>query len=418
MKKQIILLLLIAGISFAQEVDTAKIMQVYTLEDSLNNLRSEMKNISVEISLLKKQIAEGNDFDKLLGLLEENEIADVPEEQRSKRKRLDAMLKLLNQRPGTLMFNGTAIALLQNNLSSKKSAGIGVLDIYAHTTFGENILFFSALEFLGGNGLSSKSNSYLPFFANEGSFQDEDGLDRIGLLESWLEFSLLNSGLTITAGKLDLTNYFDNNSYANDETAQFISSNFVNNGTLPFIESTPGVRIRTSLLEYFFVQLALASTSNSGENIFDGFIQSGSVGIKTLSNSDWEGNLRFYGYSFSNQKKSFGFGISYDQTLSEKFGLFFRYGNNNNNFSEIIPIESSYSGGIRIKFGVLSKLGFGYAHNSFYDERINDDVAEIYFRHQFNKWIYLSPHLQFYSRSEGNEKENSFLLGLRTQLNF
>src|SRR6185295_981423 len=43
---------------------------------------------------------------------------------------------------------------------------------------------------------------------------------------------VLSQKLSFIAGRLDLTNYFDHNAAANDETTQFLSDALVNNPTL------------------------------------------------------------------------------------------------------------------------------------------------------------------------------------------
>ena len=66
-------------------------------------------------------------------------------------------------------------------------------------------------------------------------------MDRISVREVWLQSELLKQHVRLVAGKIDLTNYFDSNSIANDETTQFITSAFVNNRTLEVPENGPGI---------------------------------------------------------------------------------------------------------------------------------------------------------------------------------
>ena len=59
--------------------------------------------------------------------------------------------------------------------------------------------------------------------------------------EAWLRTELFSQKLAISAGRLDLTNYFDRNAVANDETTQFISDALVNNPTLGLATNGSGV---------------------------------------------------------------------------------------------------------------------------------------------------------------------------------
>jgi len=170
---------------------------------------------------------------------------------------VDALLKAITQRPGQLRFNGGATTILQHGIqnNNRHSTGVGSFDFYAHTAFGPNALLFFDLEAIGGNGPDDFFPNFAGLNGDAGSTQAQDGADRLTVLEAWTEFTLLNKIFTITAGKIDLTNYFDNNASANDETMQFISGAFVNNAAFAVPANAPGLRLRTTLLNRIHFQL-------------------------------------------------------------------------------------------------------------------------------------------------------------------
>ena len=47
--------------------------------------------------------------------------------------------------------------------------------------------------------------------------------NELNLREAWLRTELFGQRLALVAGRLDLTNYFDHNAVANDETTQFLA---------------------------------------------------------------------------------------------------------------------------------------------------------------------------------------------------
>ncbi len=63
--------------------------------------------------------------------------------------------------------------------------------------------------------------------------------NELNLREAWLRTELFSQKLALSAGRLDLTNYFDHNAAANDETIQFISDALVNNPTLGWRSTAP-----------------------------------------------------------------------------------------------------------------------------------------------------------------------------------
>jgi len=68
-------------------------------------------------------------------------------------------------------------------------------------------------------------------------------VDRIALAKAWLGGDYFNEHVKAVAGKIDLGDYFDANTVANDETQQFLSNAFVSNPTLENPGSAPGANV-------------------------------------------------------------------------------------------------------------------------------------------------------------------------------
>ena len=119
-----------------------------------------------------------------------------------------------------------------NDGEGRHSSAEGSLDLLFIGKPLTYMTFFVDLEAIGGNGPDEFIGNISGLNDDAGSLQDEDGVDRISVREVWLQSELLKQHVRLVAGKIDLTNYFDSNSIANDETTQFITSAFVNNRTL------------------------------------------------------------------------------------------------------------------------------------------------------------------------------------------
>ncbi len=421
MKKILILILLIPFTVYSQITDTTKFNKLISIESLVDSLRIEIYSLEKKLQLMKENVVEGSEFDKLLSTLEEDDEA-VPDDQRSSNRRLDALLQVMTNRPGQIRFNGSAVSVIHNKLSGKNfSSAVGLVDLYATTSFGGESIFFIYFQAKGGNGLDSLVNSFVSTDANAGSTQSIDGQDVVLIPEAWAEFSFLDNDLKFTVGKLDLTNYFDNNAYANDEYSQFITSGFVNSAALPIFETTPGIRIRTNILNRFFIQVAFASSSNNGEKIFSSILKAASIGFKIFPESDFEGNLRVYGYLHPDTDDKAGYGISFDQNLFEELGLFIRWNKNSSRYSKVINIKQAWSTGVLYRDILFNrKFSTGVAFGScegFINTNSLEYNAEVFARFQINKWVYLSPHLQSIWNISGSDR-NTYLAALKAQINF
>ena len=179
---------------------------------------------------------------QFMGLFTEEAGSNVPEIQRSRRKQVDRLLEAILDQPGKL----------QTELKKNSAyVGVGSFDIFAFTSFGKNALLFFDFEAIGGNGPDALLPNHSGLNADAGNTVSSDGLDRLTVLEAWTEFKAINDIFTVTLGKIDLTNYFDNNLHANDETSQFLSGVFVNNAVLPVYSNGPGIRFRTAFINRF-----------------------------------------------------------------------------------------------------------------------------------------------------------------------
>ncbi|QII11827.1 hypothetical protein KsCSTR_24480 [Candidatus Kuenenia stuttgartiensis] len=112
----------------------------------------------------------------------------------------------------------------------------------------------------------------------------------------WFETKLFGQQVSLVAGKIDLTNYFDSNAVANDETTMFITSAFVNNLALEVPHNGPGA---VSIYEMenglnFRLGLQSADSDNMGLGIGKGFYGIGEVGLHSDSLFGREGNYRLW----------------------------------------------------------------------------------------------------------------------------
>lgn len=393
-------------------------------ESDLDSLNTIVDSLNYRLTKIEKQLSEKTPLDSLLtGFEDVKDTSSIPEDQRSRRKQLDALLELISQRPGQLFFNGQVNAILQGNLpkDNQFSTGTGSLNLFASASFEDGIIIFIDLESIGGNGPDEFAETLISLNGDAGSTQSEDGFDRIVVNEAWTEFLFLNDIFTITAGKIDLTNYFDNNAIANDENSQFISSPLINSSAFAVPSNSPGLRIRTTILERFYIQFGLSKAENTGNNIFKNLYKIGGIGFKLFPNSDYTAEFHLFGYSHPSADNRFGFGVSMSQTIAARFTIFGRFANNENDLADWYGIKNSWSSGaqfIENLIGEPSIIGMAYGSTKPFNQNFkNEKLTEFYVRQMINTWIGISLHYQYVWDSAGQQNRYS-LLGLRVNFTF
>jgi len=392
--------------------------------DQSDSLKMVIDSLGQRLDELEKHLKERATLDSLLtGFEEVEDTFLIPEDQRSRRKQLDALLQLISQRPGQLFFNGQVNAILQGNLpkDNQFSTGTGSVNLFASVSFENNIILLIDLEAIGGNGPDEFANTITSLNGDAGSTQSDEGFDQILVNEAWIEFLFLEDIFTVTAGKIDLTNYFDNNATANDENSQFISSSLINNSSFAVPSNSPGFRIRTTLLKRFYIQFALAKSENSGSDIFSNLYKIGGIGFKLFPLSDYTAEFHLFGYQHPLADNQFGFGLNMSQTIAGRFSIFGRYGCNEDQLAEWYFVKNAWSAGAQFNenlIGEPSIIGMAYSSTKPNDESLkNEKLTELYIRQLINRWISISAHYQYVWDGAGEDSKYS-ILGLRVNFTF
>lgn len=238
----------------------------------------------------------------------------------------------------------------------------------------------------------------------------------------------------LTAGKVDLSNYFDNNGVANDETAQFLATTLVNSSAIEFPDNGPGMRLTFNLSDNVAFSLGSMEGDADFEDVFDDLFVMGELDISADFLSAAGGNYRFFAWlnatdhvSLKNpalmREKGYGYGISFDQGVTDDFTLFARAGWQTD---EVYPLEVVWSAGFELKTGFLGRendaFGVAYAHgiaNSAVVGLEDEGRLELYYSVFINERISLTPDVQVVFNPTGSKAlDDVVVLGLRVQVVF
>ena len=300
------------------------------------------------------------------------------------------------------------------------------------------------LHFEGGNG--NGVTDELQVFSNVNA--DATGDENFDLIEAWYEQYFKSIPLTITFGKLDATCYIDVNEYANDETAQFLGDGFKNSPVLEFPDDNgPGIRFNLESFESLGIEMVVMDAKGDWEDFFDNVFFAAQINFKP-DLFEKPGNYRIYGWlndknhiEWSNATKSkekgYGFGLSFDQELTDNLGVFARYGwQNPKVYAEgaSFSLEQSWSIGIQLAGALWRRaddifaVAFGQAIPSDDYKKANalkaksESHLEAYYNFKINQHLSVSPDIQVIWNPYGGDATNGdktiVVVGLRAQVDF
>ncbi len=470
MKRRISMLALLCFIFMASAVRATEIDKA-----QLQQLIQTIQALKAKVDTLEKRVQEYE--------AKQNELKASVEEAREIKEEISEKaehLRKLEEALGTISIGADVTFVGQGTIDNDDNDHEGDVqdatfsyDLEVTARIWEHGTAYLLIEGGNGEGIDEEAPTI------SGFNDDAPGDTAAEVTEAWYEQEVnLGKGgsLMLTLGKVDLTNYFDANEVANDETAQFLSSGFVNNLAVEWPDDNgPGVRLTWSPLEWLDVSLGWAEAEGDWEDIFDDGFGILELDLKpTLLG--YPGNYRFYAWvnakdhldvddlekvgkgkkvwsRVDDDNTNWGVGFSFDQKIYKGITFFVRGGVMDNNVVagsatdesvDTVPIKGAYSLGFQVE-GVhwgrdndMLGVAFGGVivddeaeklyREVYYDyykdpgdiDMENEYHLEVYYKLSFfDGKLEFSPDLQVVWNPNGNDDADTiWVLGTRMQVNF
>jgi len=290
-------------------------------------------------------------------------------------------------------------------------------DIFFTAGLAQNTIFYADIVGLSGTppdnevGGLTLLNGYTARLVNQ---------NELNLRESWVRTELANQRVGLTLGRVDLTNYFDHNAVANDETTQFLSDALVNNPMLGLSENGAGLAAVYDPKNGFSAKFGYQQSSSTAQNLSDSLFYLGEVSKLFTPFNLGEGTYRvWFRTDNSSGDDQSAYGVSLDQKLTAALTLFARYGQAEN---AGLDDDEFYSVGLQLKNGVVinpeDAWGVGFA-NTELGGGDAEDLLEGYYNLRLTQKMQLSFHLTHVTEKPLGVEEVSYLVpGVRFQASF
>jgi len=303
-----------------------------------------------------------------------------------------------------------------------KLFGEGSLDLTLIARPMVRTTLFIDLEAIAGPGPDRRLGSLSRVNADAETLGGQD--EKLTAREVWLGLRFINDRLDLFVGKLDATNYFDRNTFANDETSQFLNAALVNNPMLKQPPNGPGAVARWDTGRDLGFSLGTHAPNDLGKDLAGGPYVIGEIDVHSARLID--GNYRLWARMSTlptdHRRQTWGVGVSVDQRLTPQFGVFGRAG-----FSLTEGVSrTAYAASAGLQWtGPLwdrprDRLGVGY---SFQREALGDEhLVEAYYN------LFLTDHLAVIGNLEclvsgpnqvtGKRNHDVFIPGVRAVVGF
>jgi len=290
-------------------------------------------------------------------------------------------------------------------------------DLFFTAGIAQNTLFFADIVGLSGAPPDSQIPTLTLVNGYTARLVEQNSLN---LREAWLRTEIFKNRLAIIAGRLDLTNYFDANAFANDESTQFLSDALVNNQMLGLAVNGVGAAMEYDPKHGFMAKFGFQQSSPEPTSLGDALFTLSEVGYTFTPFKLPEGTYRFWFRTDNTDPIAIrkGLGLSVDQKLSPVVGLFGRYGQQQTEFGD----DHFYSGGVSFAKGLVlnpeDRWGVGYAQMDLASGD-KEKLIEGYYNLLLTEKLRLSFHLSSVLDTPAGSERFSYLFpGIRFQAAF
>ncbi|MQA29914.1 MAG: hypothetical protein GEU82_08760 [Luteitalea sp.] len=301
--------------------------------------------------------------------------------------------------------------------ANRRAYALASADLFFTAGIAQNTIFFADIVGLSGSPPDAEIptltllNGYTARLIRQ---------NELNLREAWLRTELFGQRLALSAGRLDLTNYFDQNAFANDESTQFISDALVNNQMLGLSSNGTGVGAEFDPKNGFRLKFGFQQSNTDATNLSDSLYTLSEVGYTFTPLALPEGTYRVWFRTDNTAPDQIrkGVGLSFDQKLTAAVGLFARYGTQEVDAGD----DHFYSAGIGFQDGFIinpqDTWGIGYAHLNLASGE-KEHLAEGYYNFQLTERLRLSFHLtHVLDRPDAETRFGYLLPGIRFQAAF
>jgi hypothetical protein len=302
--------------------------------------------------------------------------------------------------------------------ANRQAYGLASADLFFTAGIAQNTIFFADIVGLSG----SPPDAEIPSLTLLNGYTARlVGQNELFLREAWLRTELFGQRLALSAGRLDLTNYFDANAIANDESTQFISDALVNNQMLGLAVNGYGLATEFDPKNGFRLKFGFQQSNTDATNLSDSFYTLSEVGYTFTPFALPEGAYRVWFRTDNTAEDDIrkGAGLSFDQKLTAAVGLFARYGTQEVDLGDR---DHFYSAGFGLSRGLVfnpeDTWGVGWGRMELASGE-REDLVEGYYNMLLTQRLRLSFHLtRVLDRPDSETRFGYLLPGVRFQASF
>jgi porin len=337
--------------------------------------------------------------------------------------------KELNEKYGiNWAIEDTAIYQAGTGSIDPNDAAVNTFDLFAtwkifRSTDGKD---FGGIGFQGEARQNPLDDHFTDMTGGMGTLwapNDSTSDDYTRVNQLWWGQRLAEGRLGFMLGKIDPGSNINTNRFAGSGNTQYFSQPFATNPARSFPANGMGAILQAMPVDWLQFNFVMSdSDANANYSPFktiDGrWIYGGEVNFRPVISDLGQGNYRLMLYQRNAEADTEnGWALSADQNLSDRYGVFLRYGGNS---GELNSVEHIISGGFSFlqpfdRINDQAGIGVSWTRPSNTDLR-DEYSAEAYYRWQVTEGFELSGSAQMIYDPSANDSDMEGVFGVRARI--
>jgi len=252
---------------------------------------------------------------------------------------------------------------------------------------------------------------------------DSTSNDYVKINQLWWGQKFAEGRFGYQIGKIDPGSIINANRFAGSGNTQFFGQPYATNPARSFSDNGIGLQLRaepTDLLYFHFLIADSEAVSNHSPftTLSDHFLYAGEIGLRPTIPNLGKGNYRFMLYYRDREAgDELGWALSFDQNLSDQYGVFLRYGGNDGDLNSIEHLVSAGLSFLKPFDRANDQAGIAASYTHPSDSDLRDEyAAEVYYRLQVAEGLQLSASAQMIVDPSAGDEDVVGVFGLRARL--
>jgi Carbohydrate-selective porin, OprB family len=252
---------------------------------------------------------------------------------------------------------------------------------------------------------------------------DSTSNDYAKINQLWWGQKFADGKLGLQIGKIDPGSIINGNRFAGSGNTQYFGQPFATNPARSFPENGLGVQLRAEPTDWLYLHFLMSdsdavSTYSPFKTVDGRWLYAGEIGLKPKIAGLGQGIYRLMVYERDREDQNeFGWALSFDQNITENWGVFLRYGDNDGGINSIKRILSMGVSSLAPFGRKNDQAGIGVSYTHPTDSALRDEYsADVFYRLQATEGFELSADTQVIVDPSASDQDVVAVFGVRARL--